>query len=93
MIPSTGQATLEKKGQTIEENIRNYGGVREGMTELRVWIDSQTEEEIRRGVQEAKPMSAYANLGSSGIMRSIEDYAMGINFFPCHVCKIWQIIE
>ena len=40
-------------------NIRNYGGVREGMTELRVWIDSQTEEEIRRGVQEAKPMSAY----------------------------------
>ena len=38
-----------KEGQTIEENIRNYGGVREGMTELRVWIDSQTEEEIRRG--------------------------------------------
>ena len=36
-----------KEGQTIEENIRNYGGVREGMTELRVWIDSQTEEEIK----------------------------------------------
>ncbi len=69
-----------KEGQTIEENIRNFGGVREGMTELRVWIDSQTEEEIRRGINEAKPMSAYANLGASGIMRSIEDYAMGINF-------------
>jgi DNA topoisomerase-3 len=69
-----------KEGQTIEENIRNFGGVREGMTELRVWIDSQTEEEIRRGVNEAKPMSEYANLGASGIMRSIEDYAMGINF-------------
>jgi DNA topoisomerase-3 len=69
-----------KEGQTIEENIRNYGGVRKGMTELRVWIDSQTEEEIRRGVNEAKPMSDYANLGASGIMRSIEDYAMGINF-------------
>jgi DNA topoisomerase-3 len=69
-----------KEGQTIEENIRNFGGVREGMTELRVWIDSQTEDEIRRGINEAKPMSDYANLGASGIMRSIEDYAMGINF-------------
>jgi len=69
-----------KEGQTIEENIRNFGGVREGMREMRVWIDSQTEEEILRGLREAKPMSAYANLGKSGIMRSIEDYAMGINF-------------
>ena len=69
-----------KEGQTIEENIRNFGGVREGMEELRVWIDSQTEEEILRGINEAKPMSDYANLGNSGIMRTIEDYAMGINF-------------
>ena len=69
-----------KEGQTIEENIRRFGGVREGMEELRVWIDSQTEEEILRGIREAKPMSAYDNLGKSGIMRTIEDYAMGINF-------------
>ena len=69
-----------KEGQTIEENIRNFGGVRDGMEELRVWIDSQTEEEIQRGIREAKPMSAYENLGKSGIMRTIEDYAMGINF-------------
>ena len=69
-----------KEGQTIEENIRNFGGVREGMEELRVWIDSQTEDEILRGIREAKPMSDYANLGNSGIMRTIEDYAMGINF-------------
>uniref|UniRef100_UPI003FEE99B6 DNA topoisomerase n=1 Tax=Agathobacter sp. TaxID=2021311 RepID=UPI003FEE99B6 len=69
-----------KEGQTIEENIRNFGGVRDGMEELRVWIDSQTEEEILRGIHEAKPMSDYANLGNSGIMRTIEDYAMGINF-------------
>lgn len=69
-----------KEGQTIEENIRNFGGVREGMEELRVWIDSQTEEEILRGIKEARPMSDYANLGNSGIMRTIEDYAMGINF-------------
>ena len=69
-----------KEGQTIEENIRNFGGVRKGMEEKRVWIDSQTEEEILRGLREAKPMSEYANLGKSGIMRTIEDYAMGINF-------------
>lgn len=69
-----------KEGQTIEENIRSFGGVRKGMEELRVWIDSQTEEEILRGIREAKPMSAYENLGNSGIMRTIEDYAMGINF-------------
>lgn len=69
-----------KEGQTIEENIRNFGGVRKGMEELRVWIDSQTQEEILRGIREAKPMSEYANLGKSGIMRTIEDYAMGINF-------------
>jgi DNA topoisomerase-3 len=69
-----------KEGQTIEENIRNFGGVRDGMEELRVWIDSQTEEEILRGIREARPMSDYANLGNSGIMRTIEDYAMGINF-------------
>lgn len=69
-----------KEGQTIEENIRSFGGVRPGMEELRVWIDSQTREEILRGIREAKPMSAYANLGKSGVMRTIEDYAMGINF-------------
>lgn len=69
-----------KEGQTIEENIRRFGGVREGMEELRVWIDSQTEEEILRGMREARPMAEYDNLANSGIMRTIEDYAMGINF-------------
>ncbi len=69
-----------KEGQTIEENIRFFGGVREGMEELRVWIDSQTDEEIMRGIREARPMADYASLGQSGIMRTIEDYAMGINF-------------
>ena len=69
-----------KEGQTIEENIRRFGGVREGMKELRVWIDSQTGEEIKRGIAEARPMSDYDNLANSGIMRTIEDYAMGINF-------------
>ena len=82
-----------KEGQTIEENIRNYGGVRPGMTELRVWIDSQTDEEILRGIKEAKPMEAYDLLGRSGIMRTIEDYSLGINFSRALSVKYGRLIN
>lgn len=82
-----------KEGQTIEENIRRFGGVREGMQELRVWIDSQTEEEIRRGIEQAKPMSEYDNLANSGIMRTIEDYAMGINFSRVMSIRYGQLLN
>lgn len=82
-----------KEGQTIEENIRNFGGVRSGIEEKRVWIDSQTDEEILRGIAQAKPMSAYANLGKSGIMRAIEDYALGINFSRALSVKYAQMIN
>lgn len=82
-----------KEGQTIEENIRNFGGVRQGMQEFRVWIDSQTETEIKRGMAQAKPMSAYENLGKSGIMRSIEDYAMGINFSRVMSIKYGKLLN
>ena len=82
-----------KEGQTIEENIRNYGGVRDGMKELRVWIDSQTDEEIKRGINEAKPMSDYALLGQSGIMRTIEDYSLGINFSRALSVKYGKMIN
>lgn len=46
----------------------------------RVWIDSFTEEEIRRGISEAKPISAYDHLSDSAFLRAKEDYLMGINF-------------
>ena len=46
----------------------------------RVWIDSQTEEEILRGIQEAKDLSEYDNLSASAYLRAKEDYLMGINF-------------
>ncbi|MCR5487657.1 MAG: type IA DNA topoisomerase [Lachnospiraceae bacterium] len=69
-----------REGQVIEELIRMQGGVRKGMEEKRVWIDSTTEEEISRGIREAKPYEAYRNLSNAGIMRGIEDYSMGINF-------------
>ena len=82
-----------KEGQTIEENIRRFGGVREGMTELRVWIDSQTEEEILRGIREAKPMAEYDNLANSGVMRTIEDYAMGINFSRAMSVKYGKLLN
>lgn len=69
-----------REGEVIIQLIRDFGGVREGMNERRVWIDSCTEEEIMRGIREAKDISAYDNLANAGIMRAIEDYAMGINF-------------
>ncbi|MCF2680456.1 type IA DNA topoisomerase [Faecalicatena contorta] len=46
----------------------------------RVWIDSQTEEEILRGIREAKDLSEYDNLSASAYLRAKEDYLMGINF-------------
>lgn len=82
-----------KEGQVIEENIRRYGGVRKGIKELRIWIDSQTEEEIKRGIREAKPMAAYDNLAESGVMRAKEDYLMGINLSRVLTCKYGQIIN
>ncbi|MBE5900967.1 MAG: DNA topoisomerase III [Lachnospiraceae bacterium] len=82
-----------KEGQTIEENIRNFGGVKEGMKELRVWIDSQTDEEMLRGIREAKDMKEYENLGKSGIMRTIEDYAMGINFSRAMSVKYGSLLN
>ena len=46
----------------------------------RVWIDSFTDEEISRGIREAKPLTAYNNLSDSAYLRAKEDYLMGINF-------------
>ncbi|MCI7181780.1 MAG: DNA topoisomerase [Schaedlerella sp.] len=51
-----------------------------GKERRRVWIDSQTEEEILRGIREAKDLSEYDNLSASAYLRAKEDYLMGINF-------------
>lgn len=69
-----------REGQYIENLIRDQAGVNPNAIEKRVWIDSTTEEEIKRGIRDAKPMAAYDNLAASGYMRAIEDYSMGINF-------------
>lgn len=76
-----------REGEVIGRLIRNYGGIRAGIVEKRVWIDSQTKEEILRGIKEAKPLSEYDRLAAAGIMRGIEDYAMGINFSRALTCK------
>ena len=52
----------------------------QGKNRKRVWIDSQTEEEIKRGIREAKDLSEYDNLSSAAYLRAKEDYLMGINF-------------
>ncbi len=82
-----------REGQVIEELIRRKGGVRKGLTEKRVWIDSTTEEEILRGINEAKPYSEYDNLSNAGIMRGIEDYSMGINFSRALSVKYGRILN
>lgn len=46
----------------------------------RIWIDSQTEEEIRRGIEQAKPLDEYNSLSDSAYLRAKEDYLIGINF-------------
>ncbi len=52
----------------------------EGKIKKRVWIDSQTEEEIKKGIKNAKPLSEYDNLADAAYLRAKEDYLMGINF-------------
>lgn len=68
-----------REGEYIYRLVDQMAGVGE-KEKRRVWIDSQTEEEIIRGIHEAKPLSEYDNLGDSAYMRAIEDYLMGINF-------------
>ena len=68
-----------REGEYIYRLVEQEAHV-EGKKRLRVWIDSQTEEEILRGIREAKDLSAYDNLSASAYLRAKEDYLMGINF-------------
>ena len=68
-----------REGEYIYRLVEQMAGV-QGKTRKRVWIDSQTEEEILRGIREAKDLSEYDNLSASAYLRAKEDYLMGINF-------------
>ena len=68
-----------REGEYIYRLVRQEAGVC-GKEERRVWIDSQTDEEIRRGIKEARELSAYDTLSDAAYLRAKEDYLMGINF-------------
>ena len=68
-----------REGEYIYRLVEQMAGVK-GKKRRRVWIDSQTEEEILRGIREAKDLSEYDNLASAAYLRAKEDYLMGINF-------------
>ena len=68
-----------REGEYIYRLVAQMAGVHD-KKQKRVWIDSQTEEEILRGIREAKDISEYDNLSASAYLRAKEDYLMGINF-------------
>ena len=68
-----------REGEYIYRLVAQEAGVT-GKRQLRVWIDSQTKEEILRGIREAKDISEYDHLGAAAYLRAKEDYLMGINF-------------
>lgn len=69
-----------REGLYIQMLVRDMAGHNSGAEEKIVWIHSQTEEEILRGIAEAKPLSEYECMSDAGYMRAIADYLMGINF-------------
>ncbi len=68
-----------REGEYIYRLVRQEAGVK-NKDERRVWINSQTEDEIRRGIEEAKDLSAYDTLSAAAYLRAKEDYLIGINF-------------
>ncbi len=69
-----------REGEYIYRLVDQMANVSKDKPKKRVWIDSQTEEEILRGIREAKDLSEYDNLSNSAYLRAQEDYLMGINF-------------
>lgn len=69
-----------REGLYIQWLVRSYCGHNKSAVEKCIWIDSQTEEAILKGIRTAKPMDDYRLLADAGYMRGIEDYAIGINF-------------
>lgn len=80
-----------REGEYIYRLVEQMAGVK-GKKRKRVWIDSQTEEEILRGIREAKDLSEYDNLSAAAYLRAKEDYLMGINFSRLLTLKYgWDI--
>jgi len=82
-----------REGIYIQALVRQEAGHNPNAKELVVWIDSHTEDEIKRGIKEAKPLSEYQNLINSGYMRAIEDYALGINLSRVLTLKYRNVLS
>lgn len=80
-----------REGEYIYRLVDQMAGVHDKKRK-RVWIDSQTDEEIRRGIREAKDWSAYDNIASSAYLRAKEDYLMGINFSRLLTLKYGNVL-
>lgn len=81
-----------REGEYIYRLVEQLAGVDKNKDRRRVWIDSQTEEEILRGIKEAKPITAYDNLSDAAYLRAKEDYLMGINFSRILTLKYGQAV-
>ncbi len=81
-----------REGEYIYRLVEQMAGVK-GKVRKRVWIDSQTEEEILRGIREARDLSEYDNLSESAYLRAKEDYLMGINFSRVLTLKYGQTLS
>lgn len=81
-----------REGEYIYRLVAQMAEVK-NKNQKRVWIDSQTEEEILRGIREAKDLSAYDNLSASAYLRAKEDYLMGINFSRALTLKYGPVIS
>ncbi|MDE7222558.1 MAG: type IA DNA topoisomerase, partial [Acetatifactor sp.] len=81
-----------REGEYIYRLVEQMSGVK-GKERKRVWIDSQTEEEILRGIKEAKDLSEYDALSDAAYLRAKEDYLMGINFSRVLTLKYGRAVK
>lgn len=82
-----------REGEYIYRLVDKMANVPNTKNKLRVWIDSQTEDEILRGIQNAKPLTSYDNLANAAYLRAKEDYLMGINFTRALTLKYGNVVK
>ena len=82
-----------REGEYIQRLVMQEAGYNQNAELKRVWIDSQTEDEILRGIREAKQMSEYDRLSDAAYLRAKEDYLMGINFSRALTLKFGSFIS
>ena len=82
-----------REGEYIYRLVDAAAGVSAQKEKRRVWIDSQTEEEIKRGIAEAKPLASYDALSDAAYLRAQEDYLMGINFSRALTLKYSNVVK